>query len=300
MFTINEIERENQQSVFPRFFFFLAKSIRDVCGRSGEGAVREAVREFAAKRGVALRETHRSAGRKQNVQSYQCASDEIPDGRRQQVFQILNEEVCVKDIHSCPWANLWRQYPCGEIPRWFCEEYEKGKFEAYTIGKGQIHLSQLLPEPRNNHCRLAMYFRKANLSEEEGRECFSEDRTSPADPEDRTEAFYRSTGAFCLDFYRELYAVVSQRFGEEGLCAVAAGLKEFSQDAIRVLRDQAKRTLRPCDRNFAEKNFPFALEDRKPFSVFGPEEAAAGQMLEGMLLSPVRAALEQREAEGGC
>ena len=295
MFTISEIERENQQSVFPRLFFFLAKNIRDACGRGGEGAVREAVREFAAKRGAQLKEAHRAAGCKQNVKSYQCASDELPDGRRQQTFQILNEEVCVKNIYTCPWANIWRQYPCGEIPRWFCEEYEKGKFQAYTLGKGQLHLSQLLPDPRNNHCRLAMYYRRANLSEEEARECFTEDRTSPAGQGDHTDTFSRPAGAFCLDFYRELYAVVSRRFGGEGRCALAAGLREFSRDAVRVLRSHARRTLHPCDQAFAKKNFPFPLEAGA--FTFAPEEKDAFQMLEGMALSPIRSSLEHRDSE---
>lgn len=59
MFTIYEIERENQRSVFPRLFFFLAKNIVATCGRGGEGAVREAVRNLGAKCGKELREAHR-------------------------------------------------------------------------------------------------------------------------------------------------------------------------------------------------------------------------------------------------
>ena len=49
MFTIHEIETENKLSVFPRFYAALASSIRSVCGDRGEGAVRQAIRLYAAR-----------------------------------------------------------------------------------------------------------------------------------------------------------------------------------------------------------------------------------------------------------
>lgn len=293
MFTIDEIEQENRQSVFPRLFFFLAKNLTAVCGRGGEGAIREAVRETATKRGRKLKAAHRGAGQKQNVKSYQCASDEAADTRKRQRISTLNEEVCVKEIYTCPWADIWQQYRCGEIGRWFCEEFEKAKFEAYTGGKGQTHLSQLLTEERNNHCRLAMYYRRANIAPEEAQEVFTEDRHTAAGEADRTDRFCRPDGDLCLAFYRALYAAAARKFGEEGRCAVAAGLREFAADAMAVLRDQARRTLRSCDIAFAEKNFPLDLTDAGSC----PEQAEADRLLEKLVLSPMRAALEQRDQE---
>ena len=75
MFTIHEIETENKLSVFPRFYAALASSIRSVCGDRGEGAVRQAIRLYAARQAGALCSAHKAAGVKQNVKSYQCAGD---------------------------------------------------------------------------------------------------------------------------------------------------------------------------------------------------------------------------------
>ena len=288
MFTIYEIEQENQQSVFPRLFYFLAKNIVATCGRGGEGAVREAVRDLGAKHGRELRGAHRNAGLKQNVKCYQCASDEATDTRKRQCVSILDEEVCVKEVYTCPWADIWQRYRCSEIGRWYCEEFEKAKFEAYTGGKGQMHLSQLLTEERNNHCRLAMYYRKANLTEKEAAEVFTENRHTPAREDDRTERFYRPAGELCRELYYAMYDAAARKFGDEGRCAVAAGLREFAADAITVLRDQARRTLHHCDAAFAKANFPLALEN----SGSTPEQAEADRMLERLLLFPMRTALK--------
>ena len=69
MFTIHEIETENKLSVFPRFYAALASSIRSVCGDRGEGAVRQAIRLYAARQAGALCSAHKAAGVKQNLKS---------------------------------------------------------------------------------------------------------------------------------------------------------------------------------------------------------------------------------------
>ena len=109
MFTIHEIETENKLSVFPRFYAALASSIRSVCGDRGEGAVRQAIRLYAARQAGALCSAHKAAGVKQNVKSYQCAGDCMIDSRERSYYQQLCEEVCIKEIYTCPFVQIWRQ-----------------------------------------------------------------------------------------------------------------------------------------------------------------------------------------------
>ena len=287
MFAIHEIEMENTKSVFPRLFYFLAKNIAETCGRGGEGAVRAGVRAFATDRGRNLKQAHRTSGKLTNVKTYQCAPDQPRDTRQREKILQLHEEVCLKEVYTCPYADEWGRYNACDIGQWFCEEFEKARFEAYTEGVGQMHLSQSLTENRNNHCRLAMYYRKANISQAAAEEAFSEDRFQPAKESDWCEDFWLTESERCLGLYRSLYSAAVTSFGELGRCAVVAGLKEFAEDALQVMASQAKRTLRPCDVAFAEKNFPLDL-------VAGgnnPDDAAA--LLEKHVLAVIRKKLDK-------
>lgn len=292
MFAIHEIEMENQRSVFPRLFYFLAKQVSDACGRGGEGAVREAVRSFAAERGKKLRQAHRTAGLKQNVKSYQLASDTLVDTRRREKYLALNEEVCLKEVYTCPYAGIWLQYGGWEIGKWYCEEMEKARFEAYTNGAGQMHLSQMLTEERNNHCRFSMYYREANISPEEAKESFTENKHTPADTAEIDEHFYLSDGNICLMLYYKMYAAAVSHFGGTGHCAVAEGLKRFSDDAVATMRSQAKRTLHPFNAGFAGKNFPLPLELSALPEAFDASQTEANALLEKHMLSRIRRELD--------
>ncbi len=297
MFTINEVPVENKRSVFPRMFCYLAKSITDVCGRSGEGAVREAVRNFASDRAYVLKKKHRDAGLKTNVRSYVCASDFPMDTRMRDQIITLNEEVCIRDHFTCPYANIWASLDAGETGMWFCEEYEKAKFEAYTDGIGQMHMSESLTEKRNNACHFAMYFRKANITEEEADMCFTDEREVSAEDAETADGFYITEGEQCLGFYYHLTGVLNRRYGEEGLCAISEGLKALAGDMIDVMKEQAVRMLKPFDGDFAKDNFPFPLSISDDLYVSAKTDLSdelkkrADMMLDNLLLAPIAASL---------
>lgn len=295
MFAINEIEAENKNSIFPRMFYFLAQSVSATCGRSGEGAVREAVRRFATERGSSMKKEHQKANRKQNVKSYYCASDSPRDTRKRETLLCLDEEVCLKEVYTCPYADIWKRYEASDIGNWFCEEYEKAKFEAYTSGYGQAHLSSRLTNDMENHCRFSMYYRQANVSPEEAMECFTDEPHKEAISEDYDEQFYISSTKQCVMFYYAMYEVAGERLGHEGVCAVANGLKALAKDVFATMRIQARHTRCRCDNEFAEKNFALPLLITDEIYTAGQENEDANFILQKHLLDPVGKALGGKE-----
>lgn len=288
MFTIHEIETENKLSVFPRFYAALASSIRSVCGDRGEGAVRQAIRLYAARQAGALCSAHKAAGVKQNVKSYQCAGDCMIDSRERSHYQQLCEEVCIKEIYTCPFVQIWRQDGTCDVGRWYCEEYEKAKFEAYTHGLGQLHLSELLTEPRHNSCRFAMYYRLSNLSPAAAADAFTENRHAPAKVAEWTDQFRQTPGQQCLQLVRAMYDACGEEACGDGRRALAEGLRRFTASTLENLRSQAVRTLHACDGAFAARNFALPLDKKN--SIYD-ENTEADRMLAAYVLRPMRRAL---------
>lgn len=291
MFTINEIETENQNSFLPRLYLFLAKSILSTCGRSGEGAVREAVQRYAAERGTALREGHLQAGLKANVKAYHCAPDCATDSRKREKTLCLNEEVCIKEVYTCPYADIWRRYGASDVGMWFCEELERAKFAAYTLDVGQAHLSARLTCERENNCRFSLYYRKANVTLEMGELCFSDDREKEAQSEDYSTRFLMSEGERCARLYYAIFETARSRFGSEGVCAIASGLRDAARDAADTLQTQAKHTRNSCDVRFVGSNFPLPLIAEEEPYIAVRKDAAASAVLQKHLLDPIGKAL---------
>ena len=295
MFTINEIGTENRNSVFPRMFYFLAKSLSAACGDGGEGAVREAVRRYGSGSGIRLMEAHQERGRKQNVKSYYCASDIPNDSRIREKILCLNEEVGLKEVYTCPYADIWRRYGASDIGNWFCEEYEKAKFEAYTAGYGQAHLSSRLTCDKENHCRFSMYYRMANIPSDDVQRCFTDNRHKDAEDEDYENQFFMGSAKQCLMLYHSFYEAAGERLGYDGICAIARGLKMLANDVIAVMQMQAKHTLCRCDEEFAKVNFPLPLQVTDRVYEEDQEHKDANSILKKNLLDPVCKALELME-----
>lgn len=292
MFTMNEIEDENKNSVFPRLFYFLAESLSSACGNAGESTVREAIRRYAAGSGTRLKEEHQKMGRKKNVKSYYCASDVPKDSRKRETILCLNEEVGLKEVYTCPYADIWKQYGASDIGNWFCEEYEKAKFEAYTERYGQAHLSSRLTCDKENHCRFSLYFRMANIPLEEAGSCFTEERHEAAVAEDYDNRFFMTSAKQCLMLYHTFYETTAERLGYDGICAIAQGLKALAHDVIAVMQTQAKHTLCRCDEEFAKRNFPLPLQITAKIYVEDQRHKDANAILQKHLLNPVYKKLE--------
>ena len=288
MFTLNEIETENQSDFFPRLFIFLARSIFSTCGHGGEGAVRESVRQFGAERGLLLRDKHIDAGIKTNVKSFYCVSDSACDFRMRSNMLRLNEEVCLREIYTCPYADLWGHYNACDIGLWFCEEYERSMFLAYTSGKGQAHLSARLTCPRENHCRFSMYYRKANVDPVIIERCFSYNITEDARTSEYDDRFHLTIGESCARLYFSILDVTQKRFGNEGECAVANGLRELAAEEARVLQRQARHTLNRCDEEYVIRNFPISLCATDESFLTNCKNDAAIHLLQINLLDPLK------------
>lgn len=299
MFTINEIAIENKRSFFPRIHYFLSRNLESVCGRKGEGIARAAVRNYAAACGDELRCMHEADGVKTNARSYYLASDKERDTRERGKCLFLDQEVCINEVYTCPYADIWDRYGASDYGIWFCEEFEKAKFESYTKGVGQMHLSSNMTEKRFNECRFAIYFRKANITEAEAAKCFDEDIRKHSETEAFSDKYYQDEGKQCFGLLCHYLAAAIDKCGEEGVCAVVAGLKELRKDAVDVLADQSVRTLRALDGTFAAENFPLPLDagsDLYKSSVCGVSDetaARAAELLERHLLTPIAGSLNR-------
>lgn len=118
MFTIHEIETENKLSVFPRFYAALASSIRSVCGDRGEGAVRQAIRLYAARQAGALCSAHKAARR-------EAECEKLPVCRRlhdRQPGALALSAALRRSLHQgdlymslCPNLAAGRHVRCGQV-----------------------------------------------------------------------------------------------------------------------------------------------------------------------------------------
>lgn len=290
MYTIDEISVENQQDFFSRLYLFLAQQMLETCGRSGEGVVREAIRRFGAARGQALREKHIRSGLKANAQSYILASDSATDTRERGVLLKLSEEVCLREVYTCPRAHLWANYMAEDLGLWYCEEFDRARFLAYTGGVGQHNLSERLTCPRENHCRFSIYHRRANTAPEDIANSFSQDPISAELPEE-IAAFHLSLGELCARLYCAVLAAARERFGAEGERAVATGLRQLAEDEAAFLVRKAEHTSNPCDTFFLNENFPLPLQaQNEPFLADCTDKSAARllqvNLLDHMLAQP--------------
>ena len=292
MFTISEIEIENKNDIFPKMYLFLARNIAITCGRGGEGAVREALRCYGAACGLALKKKHQEKNQKLNIKSYYCSSDLSIDTRKRENILRLNEEVCLKEIYTCPYADIWKRYEASSIGNWFCEEYEKAKFEAYTDGSGQAHLSSRLTCNTENNCRFSMYYRRANLSPKEAEKCFTNEIYKEAEITDYNDMFYISEAEKCLELYYAIFESAHKRFDHEGICAVANGLRALTEDLITTLRTQAAHTLHCYNSEFVKNNFSLPLLITDPIYIIVSQNTKAISILQNNLLDPIQKSLE--------
>ncbi len=242
-----------------------------------------------------MMEAHQERGRKQNVKSYYCASDIPNDSRIREKILCLNEEVGLKEVYTCPYADIWRRYGASDIGNWFCEEYEKAKFEAYTAGYGQAHLSSRLTCDKENHCRFSMYYRMANIPSDDVERCFTDNRHKDAEKEDYENQFFMGSALQCLRGFHSFYEAAGERLGYDGICAIARGMKMLANDVIAVMQMQAKHTLCHCDEEFAKVNFPLPLQVTDRVYEEDKEHKDANRILKKHLLDPVCKALELME-----
>ena len=243
-------------------YLHLARSLSECCGRGAEGAVREAVRRMGREWGSEIRKKHVDAGLKTNLRSlYNEGLEYRTDPRMCEDLIAESEEVRLWEVRTCPLADLWNKAGAGDRGLWYCEEFQRGLLSGYTDGRGQMNQSTFLTCRRDNHCRFSAYLRPANLEGSRRRESFAFPGEAPSTPTPLKEAdFGEGIRVQFIRLYHSLLAVAKERHGDEGVRAVALGLRRLADELAPTMRRHAEHTLNPCDGAFMKLNFPIALD----------------------------------------
>lgn len=265
MYNITEIKYQNQQDCFSMLYLHLARSLSECCGRGAEGAVREAVRRMGREWGSEIRKKHVDAGLKTNLRSlYNAGLEYQVDPRTCEELISESEEVRLWEVRSCPLGDLWNKAGAGDIGLWYCEEFQRGLVHGYTDGKGQMNQPTFLTCRRDNHCRFSAYYRAANIEGEQRKQSFALPGEAPSTPKPMRDAdFVEGIRAQFIRLYASLLAVAKERFGDEGVRAVALGLRGLADELAPTMKRHADHTLNPCDEEFLRLNFPIALDTSK-------------------------------------
>lgn len=252
MNNIEEIKRQNQFDSFTKMYAYVAGALLEN-GKRGEQAVREALIRYGEERGNRLRMLHMEKGIKTNLKSLCRAENccgEDPRFYRKSVKDT--EEVQLFEVYSCPMEHMWRMLGSEKAGMLYCEEVVHAMMRTYTCGKGQGNLSDLMTCERDNFCRFSLYYRPANLDEEQKSRSFGEMGQALIMPSyDINENFIR--------LYYYLLSSAKEFMGQDGIRAVAAGLNRLAKDLVKALKKEASHVDRILDDKFMEDFFPLEL-----------------------------------------
>ena len=269
MYNIDEIKVQNQQDCWSMMYMYIARGIMDVCGRAGEGVIREAVRRYGMDRGAAMKERLEKAGFKTNLKTlFTIGSDCTVDPRFRENLLREDEQVRLWEVYTCPLADFWKEYGEEDLGHYFCEQCTHACVKAFTDGKAQTNLSKKLTHG-NNFCRFSVYYRPANLDPDKRGASFAEFDPGYQEPDPsvlKPVEAKASINLNMLKLYYYLLEVATERFGNEGASAVAQGLQGFAEDCAEMMKVKAEHTLKQPDAEFLGLNFPMALcSDEEPF-----------------------------------
>lgn len=263
MYNYGDIKLQNKQDSFSAMYLYVSRSILELCGRrTGEKICREAMRRAGRESGMAQREKLQAANVKLNLQTlFHCGLDYVPDPRfrGQEIFN--EEERQIYEVYTCPMADFWNSRDGGKLGSFFCEEYHYARLLAFTGGVGQLCLSNSLTCPRDNFCRISTFYREANLTAEEAKASFAHCDPGYTPPQPPADAdFGQGVARLAVGVYYYLLETAQEICGQEGVCAVAEGLKQWAAQAVEALRVQAVHTLLPVDADFVAKNFVLSTD----------------------------------------
>lgn len=260
MTRIEELEIENMQDIWSKFYCHLAKSLIDQLGIEGEKALREGIRNFGIDRGLVQWEKHKALGMKRNLYNLFSYGDLPNDPRFRRNRKLLTTQQRFTETLVCPLADMWEEMGCKYIGRIYCEEFHHAKFAAYAP-KVQVNLSQTLTQEGDNLCRFSIYLRPANMTAEERKEAFpeydpnyKEEEVLPFQPETPKKGF----GTFIIKIFYHL-ANAAGNLGEPGLQAIINGARNAAVDIAQMLKERAGFRALAVDEEFMEKNTPFYL-----------------------------------------
>lgn len=291
MNNIEEIKGQNQFDCFIKMYSYVANAILDTCGNRGERAVRNALQNYGEDRGENLRKLHLEQGIKTNLSSLMAAENccgEDPRFFRSTVR--ATEQVQLWEVYSCPLEHMWRSMNSKRAGSFYCEECVHSMVKAYTGGKGQANLSDRMTCGRDTYCRFSLYYRPANLDEEQKQESFG--------PEGNNAEKVYEVKVHFIKLYYYLLKEASEILGQEGINAVAVGLRGLAEDMEKALKTEADHVGRSVDRRFLEEFFPVETEMGK--ETLWEEYSAndAERLLRTNLIRPLEKALDLEKQEG--
>ena len=291
MYTCADIKLQNQQDAFSAMFMFVSREILNLCGvRTGEGIIREAVRRAGRDRGFFQLQWLKDNGQKTDLQHLYlpeqgCAAD--PRRRYQRFFDETDRQIW--EVYSCPMADFWRNQQEERIGSFFCEEYMYSCVQSYTNGVGQLNLSKVLTNPRDNFCCFSAYFRQANMSIEREKEALmtSDDADSSFSNQPYL-SFEDHIHTLTISVYYYLLKVAEERYGREGVNAICEGLKKWQLQAIDFLKRKAVYTSQKLDNTFLSENFPLPLvsEEDSFWNQYSGHNAR--DLMQRLVLSPIK------------
>ncbi|MCD8370152.1 MAG: L-2-amino-thiazoline-4-carboxylic acid hydrolase [Clostridiales bacterium] len=295
MYTYADIKLQNKQDAFSAMFMYVSRSILTLCGvRTGEGIIREAVRRAGRASGRRQLERFQETGVKANLhQLYHSGLDYVEDPRVRSREIFDEEDRQIWEVYTCPLADFWNRHGEGKLGSFYCEEYQYARILAYTEGKGQLNLSNVLTCPRDNFCRFSAYFREANMTPERAKETFAHCDPGYQEPETpENVSFDEGIRNMTISVYCHLLETARERCGQEGVCAVAEGLKHWAAQAIEAMQIQALHTLKPLDAEFVEKNFPLSLDAASDPGCQICSDPVARELMQSLVLTPIAAQKE--------
>lgn len=264
MYKIDELEIQNLQDSWSAMYVILARSVMDTLGRAGEGVLRESIRRFGRDRGLTNRQHHLDNNIKINLKSISAIECDCPgDPRFRENLLRLDEQVHLADVITCPLADLWIKYGEKDLGRIYCEEFYHAYFRAYCYDKAQVNLSKTLTHDGDNHCRFAVYFRPANLSEETRPKCFAEFDPRYEFSEEPIMPSVKAKNGFAslwLKMYYYLLEVADELYGCEGRCAIAIGLQKLGDDAAGFMKKRADMTGNVPNSAYVSANYPINID----------------------------------------
>lgn len=266
MNNIEEIKIQNQFDCFIKMYSYIANAILENGGKRGERAVRDALQKYGEDRGKKLREAHLEKGVKTNLRAFRhsgnCCGE---DPRFYRTILKDSGQVQIWEVYSCPLEHMWRNLNCGKAGAFYCEECVHAMVKAYTCGKGQANLSDLMTCERDTYCRFSLYYRPANLDERQRDESFGnsckEGMEKEADETDMLPDYSINENFIKLYYY--LLGCAKELLGQEGISSVALGLKSLKKDIAETLKKESDNVDHPLDLDFMKDYFPLELTEQE-------------------------------------
>lgn len=171
----------------------------------------------------------------------------------------------------------------------FCDEFQYAVVLAYTENMGQLNLSKMLTYDNDNFCCISSYFRPSNVGAQRAKESFTsmDPLADLVVPQEERERKTGDIAKFAIQLYSNLFHEAEEICGNEGVCAVCDGLKDWAEDAIKQLHKNASDTGCQYNEEFVEKNFPLAPHGE--YEKYGLcQDGQANRVLTNLVLNEIQ------------